>query len=209
MYTKFDKPLVYKFYEEFDRQLKGNSQVQDIDKLLKLILMNNGVGMADECKQSVQCLIEDELYVYYLYGAKANESNEYFDYIDFYGTNYLVIFMDYFEDIVTQEKIDNEQDNITKIAMENLGNSVYFDAIVKLVEIFTYITNPITKSSVMLKTAASQNIRYISHIIAGKIINQFKTLTEADIDNIIALDELNELIDGEGTLLKLIGIRKQ
>ena len=60
-------------------------------------------------------------------------NSEYFDYIDFYGTHCLVIFMDYFEDIITQDKIDNDdlRNDLKRSGYDKSGYFVDVDATYK------------------------------------------------------------------------------
>ena len=69
------------------------------DMIFKLILENNGCGFTDDSIYRFKMLQYTNNYgIYFVYGAKANDVNEFYDYIEFYGMRYLVVFMDYFKD---------------------------------------------------------------------------------------------------------------
>ena len=73
------------------------------DKVLKLILEYNGCAFSDDAAFIMHQIGEEtrtpmDYNIIYIYGAKGNDVNEYYDYIEFYGNKFLVIFMDYFKE---------------------------------------------------------------------------------------------------------------
>ena len=186
-----------------------NESVTNInnDRALKLILQNNGCLFSDNCVYTHKFLDYTSNYgICFIYGAMGNHVNEYFDYIEFYGMKYIVIFMDYFKDFgVKKEPTDDEVNNTLN---ELMGNSVYFDAIKKIVDVFIYTTvNPSLMNSFLSTTSAASNYRYMGIFIAAKIIDEKCGLTENDI-SIMDYTELKETIDTMSMDLLMIGVRQ-
>lgn len=204
MNAKFDEePLVdlYKTLREHfrnniyhDAELNYNS----IDSIIRLILSNNGCGFVNDYVPACEVRIIDDYYIYFIKDAKANDANEFYDYIEFMGSKYLVIFLDYFDNIKTKEYI-NELSMITEKTIEDtmnelMGNSVYFDAIRKIVDIFiSTITTPAIRTNILAASAAANKYRWAGVIIAADIINEFNPITENDISG-LPFDKVLDLI---------------
>lgn len=119
--------------------------------------------------------------LYFVSNALGNDANDsLFDFVHVDGIDYLVIFMDYFKDI-NSEPSDNDFG-----ASEILGKSRYFDAIVKLVNIFiSSSTNPAVFTPMLATTSVASVYRIAPYVIASSIIyNIYGELNEVDIHGI-------------------------
>ena len=174
------------------------------DMIFKLILENNGCGFTDDSIYRFKMLQYTNNYgIYFVYGAKANDVNEFYDYIEFYGMRYLVVFMDYFKDFGKEYKTIDE---IDANLQELMGNSIYFDAIKKIVDV--YISTTTSAAELMgseSTTAASNMYRFAGIFIAAKIIDDTVGLTENDVTT-IRYQDLREMINKPIELL-LLGIK--
>jgi hypothetical protein len=127
--------------------------------------------------------------------AKANEVNNYYDYIEFFGTKYLIIFMDYFENFFKPEQ------------PEIIGRSVYFDAIKKIVDVFISTTTSAAELMGSLSTTAASNMyRFAGVFIASLIIDELVGLNEDDV-SIIAYNDLKYMITNISPQLLLLGVK--
>ena len=186
-----------------------NESVTNIDDdiAFKLILQNNGCSFSDKCLYTHKYLNYTSNYgICFIHGAMGNTVNEYFDYIEFYGMKYLIIFMDYFKEFGVKKPVTNDEVNDT--LNELMGNSVYFDAIKKIVDVFIYTTvNPSLMNSFLSTTSAANNYRYMGIFIAAKIIDEKCGLTENDV-SIMDYKELKNTIDNMSMNLLMIGIKQ-
>lgn len=176
------------------------------DTLLRYILLNNGCRLSvNTTYRKVKLKSTDKYDIYFMYGAIGNKANEFFDYIEFYGMKYLVVFMDYFKGLFIKEKSDDE---VTNNLQDLMGNSIYADAIRKIVD--TYLATTISMSEIaspsLSTTAAASRYRFASTIIAANIIDTFVGLKEDDI-SYMKYEEIMELI-GDNFKISILGIRK-
>ena len=173
------------------------------DEIFKLILWNNGCGFSDDSYYRQEFFETINNYcICFIYKAKGNEVNEYFDYMEFYGMKYLIIFMDYFKDFGKEDKLKEDD------PLGILGNSIYFDAIKKLVDVFISTT---TSSAELMgpflsSTVASNNYRFMGIFIAAKIIDDKIGLKEEDT-YLIKYEDLKKMIDKIPMRLLLSGIK--
>lgn len=193
---------IYKLYIALKTYFKYNhdnntDEYCEIDQLLKLILLNNGCKSRPDIdiKQSIYCMNND-YDIYFISGMIGNDINEFYDFIYFNGKKVLIIFIDFF-DIKTNEEIKpNSPDFI-------MGNSVYYDAIKKIVEVF-YITSELNPSGILTSAMATTQ-KWNKSIIAIHVLNEFKKVDENDVCD-ISMDDINKILNGNINLL-LYGIR--
>lgn len=166
------------------------------ESVMKLILENNGCAFTDKSIIHLSTLKSTPNYVLgFMWDARANEVNNYYDYIEFFGTKYLIIFMDYFENFFKSEQ--------PKI----LGRSVYFDAIKKIVDVFISTTTSAAELMGSLSTTAASNMyRFAGVFIASLIIDELVGLNEDDV-SMIAYDELKYMITNISPQLLLLGVK--
>lgn len=205
MQGKYDYNPVYKLYELMDNILMSKViKCNEIDPVLNLILLNNGCKIHDNAHikvyQTSYDIIPNEYKVYFITGMIGNDANEYYDFLIFNGIKTLVIFIDYFNNI--SYGTYNSQDPMVdlKIAM---GNSVYYDAIKKIVEVFYLTSEPMPGG--LLTTAMVTTQRWNQAIIAIHILNKFKSIDEDDVSD-IPMEDIKKILDGN-IELQLYGIR--
>lgn len=204
-----DNPL-NELYTVLHENIKHDSNYEtksiDNEPILKLMLANNGCGFTENCVYRQSFLENTANYgIYYLFGAQANEANGFFDYIEFFGMKYLIIFMDYFKDFYTQPELtDDEVENTLNRLM---GKSIYFDALKKIVDVYISTTVPAAELMGSLSsTSASLNYRYAGVFIAAKILDDEVGLTEDDV-SCISYDDIRTALDTLGIPLLTLGIR--
>lgn len=205
MLGKYDENPIYNLYRLLNTALTskliGSSE---IDPILKLILLNNGCKIYDDrynhVYQACYDIIPNEYKVCFIIGMTGNDANEYYDFLIFNGIKTLVVFLDYFRDI--SYGTYNAQDPMVnlKIAM---GNSVYYDAIKKIVEVFYLTSEPMPGG--LLTTAMVTTQRWNQAIIAIHILNEFKPIDENDVCD-IPMEDIKKILEGN-IQLQLYGIR--
>ena len=166
------------------------------EAVMKLILENNGCAFTDKSTIRIFSMGSVPNYILgFMWDAKANEVNNYYDYIEFFGTKYLIIFMDYFENFFKSEQ--------PKI----IGRSVYFDAIKKIVDVFISTTTSAAELMGSLSTTAASNMyRFAGVFIASLIIDELVGLNEDDV-SMIAYNDLKDMITNISPQLLLLGVK--
>ena len=155
------------------------------DEIFKLILWNNGCGFSDDSYYRQEFFETINNYcICFIYKAKG------------------IIFMDYFKDFGKEDKLKEDD------PLGILGNSIYFDAIKKLVDVFISTT---TNSAELMgpflsSTVASNNYRFMGIFIAAKIIDDKIGLKEEDT-YLIKYEDLKKMIDKIPMKLLLSGIK--
>lgn len=211
MIAKHKENPVYLLYDKLFEILKFNIEndnkeynYREIDRLTKNILLNNGCRIpSDNSEQyivSTDTIIPNEYVVYFIKGMIGNNANEYYDFLISNGMKVLVIFLDYF-DIVKNDSINNN-DPLYELKI-NMGNSVYYDAIKRIVEVFYLTSEPIPSG--LLTTAMATNQRWNQAIIAIHILNYFKPVDENDVSD-IAMEDVKKILNTD-IKLQLYGIR--
>jgi hypothetical protein len=208
MVTSTEKMPLFELYEvilEEFKWFKNNKNEawfpytgKDIndEAVMKLMLENNGCAFTDKSIIHLSTLESTPNYVLgFMWDAKANLVNNYYDYIEFFGTKYLIIFMDYFENFFNPEQ------------PEIIGRSVYFDAIKKIVDVFISTTTSAAELMGSLSTTAASNMyRFAGVFIASLIIDELVGLNEDDV-SMIAYDDLKDMITNISPQLLLLGVK--
>ena len=158
--------------EIYDIMQQDLSDYITIDGRIALKLASNGCNITDNTKIKYY----NDSY-YYVVDGSANSINEFFDVILLKddSTPKLIIFLDYFKDINSQDS-----DDFANI----LGKSLYFNAIKKLSEIYILMNNnPVILNGGYFSTTASASyLRYTPLFIAGYIVSRLVGLDENDIE---------------------------
>jgi hypothetical protein len=196
-------------------KLQDNHPTYPIEPLLKKILLNNGCGFKDNATEKMVEILHGYM-LCFITGGEGNKVNEFYDFVELHGMEYLVIFLDTFKGIKTSnhklpDKDKLTSDEVISYGMSTLmGNSVYFDNIKKLVNIFiSTVYNQAVLSQGMGATSAADNYRWAGPIIAGRILNSFRPLTEYDVEG-VDLHDLQQIILSSNSLdMMLSGIRHQ
>lgn len=197
MYQKYDNnpyELLYKYIKEAVENRNNEEYFDEDDDILQLILLNNGATIhGNKMRFKTEEIIPD-YYISFVKSADTNEANEYYDIVEFNGSLYIVIFIDYFKDIGA-----HNGDGI-------LENSIYFNAIFNIVNDFILLTSKIIGKSNLAKTSASFNNRYVPLIIAGKIIKECAGQLVQEDTALISIEDLEKYIN-QPLQLVLLGIR--
>ena len=174
-----------------------------LDDILAVILLNNGCKVRDETiqMQITYNIIPGEYKLCFISNMIGNDANEYYDFLIFDGMKYLIIFSDYFENIIREGEI-NEDDPLYSLKV-TMGNSVYYDAIKKIVEVFYLTSEPIPGG--LLTTAMATTQRWNQAIIAIHILNKFKPIDENDVSD-ISMEDVKNILEGSPAM-QLYGIR--
>lgn len=203
MQGKYEVCPVYRLYEllllNFTKPEKKSWT--ELDDVLELILLNNGCKISDgRPYQSTYTINYDDYKMCFITNMIGNDANEFYDFIIFNGMKLLVIFIDYFNFIKDGDININDPMYQLKIAM---GNSVYYDAIKKIVEVFYLTSEPMPGG--LLTTSMATTQRWNQAIIAIYILNQFKPVDENDVSD-ISKDDIKKILNGT-IKLQLYGIR--
>lgn len=169
--------------------VKGIEFKENIDSLLFKILVSNS------CPTSVNSIpktmsfdvMNDELKIVFVEGMLGNATSEYMDFIDIFGTKYIIIFIDYFDGIKDGKTNDEIEDVI--------GNFNYITAIAYIVR---FIINLIKPSDIPMSCCAGARYYKSPIIIATKIINDISPIDpEIDLPDVIELPwgELKDIIE--------------
>ena len=201
-----DTNPLYELYEILNNEFqycKRNCKIQGFpfnnlvqpESLITLMLKNNGCPFDKIFGWRVKELKSYPNYrVVFFYGAMGNAKNEFYDYIEVYGTKYLIIFMDFFADIEAEP---------TPI----VGRSTYFAALMKIVEVFLSTTTSMAEIVGALgTTCAAQNYRFAGLFIAAKILLDLVGLNEDDIE-LMPYDELMKFLKNISIKVLLMGIK--
>ena len=183
LYTVIDEQ-----FAEYSKYLDGidceNPYAEDkLDKGLELILHNNGCSLTDDAKaRYIKLKYTENYYIVFVVGAKGNEVNEFFDYIEFHGIKHLVVFWDFFVDIY-------------KDPAPVIGRSNYFEAIKKITDVFIATTSPATEVIRILATTAAANMyRFSSTFLAAAFLDKYFGITEDDV-SLIKYEDLRNMLD--------------
>lgn len=211
MQGKYDENPVYELACTLKNELRWYMSLKDrlskergyinIDGILKLILLNNGCKISEdtEPRQYITDIIPDEYKLCFITGMIGNDANEYYDFLIFNGMKVLVIFIEYFN--ITDGYVD-PTDPLSELRIA-MGNSIYYDAIKKIVEVFYLTSEPMPGG--LLTTAMATTQRWNQAIIAINILNEFKPVDENDVSD-IPIKDIKRILDNK-IPLQLYGIR--
>lgn len=190
LYKVLEWQLTEPEFDKFDK----------LDDVLKLILLNDGCKVSDSEQYQSMHVISNDYRVCFITNMIGNDANEYYDFLIFNGMKILIVFLDYFN-IVKDGDIDKD-DPLYELKT-SMGNSVYYDAIKRIVEVF-YLTSEPTPGG-LLTTAMVTTQRWNQAIIAIHILNYFKPVDENDVSD-IAMEDVKKILNND-IKLQLYGIR--
>ena len=205
MIGKYGYNPIQILYDELFKEFTSSNTLEeynDLDDILKLILLNNGCKIDPDSKQHqiIKGIIPDEYEIRFVTGMIGNDVNEYYDFVIFNGKKILVIFKDYFQFVNVNDLDENDPMYDFKMSM---GNSIYYDAIKKIVEVFYLTSEPMPGG--LLTTSMATVQRWNQAIIAINIINSFKPVDDNDVLD-IPINEVKEILNKD-IKLQLYGIR--
>lgn len=164
---------------------------EKIDDIIKRMLEYNSVAFADSVKAKIYSLY-DNIYLYFISGAKGNDYNQVYDYVDVYGSSYIIIFLDYFKGMNIKSISEPDNTSIENKLSYMMGNSIYFDAICNIVTFYIAIINKVKPNPGSIQDKINSTA---PTMIAANIINSIRKLSENDCeDSIIPYTRIVELM---------------
>lgn len=179
------------------------SDYNEIDNLVKLILINNGCEISNKTIGKSTTIMDNNYGLYFIINGFGNKINQSYDLIEINGMVYLVIFLDYFKDI-NYEYTGNDPIKISEQKL--MGRYNFYNELVKIVQAYIDSTHHSAYDNNKLNTTSIGNIyRNIPILIAGNIIyNICGKLTENDVEN--DYEFINDIISNGLFKLSLYGI---
>ena len=201
-----EHPL-YEFYnvllKEFT-EFKNNDVVLSYcvppNKLIQMVLYNNGCDVDDMVYRTSGLKSIDGYNIIFAYNSSGNQTNLFFDYMELYNTKILIVFMDYFKDFFSERLPFNDgTDGV-------VNKSLYFDAILKLVETFIETTAPMAEiNGVLSSTCAGSLYRFAPAFIAASILTEVVDFQEDDCP--AGHKQLSEMLQDVKIKSMLCGVR--
>lgn len=197
MHVKYDANPLLILNNELQRRIYDfviKDEFEDaekIDDIIKRMLEYNSVAFADKIKAKIYFLY-DNIYLYFVSGAKGNDYNQVYDYVDVYGSSYIIIFLDYFKGINTESISEPDNTSIENKLSYMMGNSIYFDAICNIVTFYIAIISKVKPNPGSIQDKINSTA---PTMIAANIINSIRKLSENDCeDSIIPYTRIVELM---------------
>lgn len=197
MHVKYDANPLLILNNELQRRIYDfviKDEFEDaekIDDIIKRMLEYNSVAFADKIKAKIYFLY-DNIYLYFISGAKGNDYNQVYDYVDVYGSSYIIIFLDYFKGINTESISEPDNTSIENKLSYMMGNSIYFDAICNIVTFYIAIISKVKPNPGSIQDKINSTA---PTMIAANIINSIRKLSENDCeDSIIPYTRIVELM---------------
>ena len=197
MHVKYDTNPLLILNNELQRRIYDfviKDEFEDaekIDDIIKRMLEYNSVAFADKIKAKIYFLY-DNIYLYFVSGAKGNDYNQVYDYVDVYGSSYIIIFLDYFKGINTESISEPDNTSIENKLSYMMGNSIYFDAICNIVTFYIAIISKVKPNPGSIQDKINSTA---PTMIAANIINSIRELSENDCeDSIIPYSRIIELL---------------
>lgn len=197
MHVKYDANPLLILNNELQRRIYDfviKDEFEDaekIDDIIKRMLEYNSVAFADKIKAKIHFLY-DNIYLYFVSGAKGNDYNQVYDYVDIYGSSYIIIFLDYFKGINTESISEPDNTSIENKLSYMMGNSIYFDAICNIVTFYIAIISKVKPNPGSIQDKINSTA---PTMIAANIINSIRKLSENDCeDSIIPYTRIVELM---------------
>jgi hypothetical protein len=129
----------------------------------------------------------------FVYGMLGNDVNKFFDVVEYNDKIGLVIFMDYFTGIHTEEAkhIENTEDAMETDENGNIilhdticGNSDYIYALKNIIETFMELSYGVPQTSRFIVTSFNTKYRYIPTILACALISIYRPIEEFELEGI-------------------------
>ena len=197
MHVKYDANPLLILNDELQRRIYDfviKDEFEDaekIDDVIKRMLEYNSVAFTDNTKAKIYFLY-DNIYLYFVSGAKGNDYNQVYDYVDVYGSSYIIIFLDYFKGMKTKRIPEPDNTSIENKLSYIMGNSIYFDAICNIVAFYITIISKVKPNPGSIQDKINSTA---PTMIAANIINNIRELSENDCeDSIIPYSRIIELL---------------
>ena len=197
MHVKYDANPLLILNNELQRRIYDFvikdkfEDAEKIDDIIKRMLEYNSVAFADKIKAKIYFLY-DNIYLYFVSGAKGNDYNQVYDYVDVHGSSYIIIFLDYFKGMKTKRIPEPDNTSIENKLSYMMGNSIYFDAICNIVTFYIAIISKVKPNPGAIQDKINSTA---PTMIAANIINSIRELSENDCeDSIIPYSRIIELL---------------
>ena len=189
-----DNPL-YKLYNILNYCICNINNYEfdkESDEIIDLILQGNKYKFEDNYKTKTLELYNG-FYLYLVLGINHEDEKNY-DFIDIYGSKYLIIFLDTFKYLSKENPYD-----------EILGNSIQFNAIKSIIEFYISITTNVNR---LAGTIQADTYYVAPSVIAAAILDNVFGLTENDVEgNNLNYEYLRKVLSTKnGVEYTLLGI---
>lgn len=209
--AKYDENFLMQIYNILTNGLNSyfytSEDWEPLDDIIFSALRNNNCAYKESDKPMCEefSTNDPDLMILFVNNMLGNDVNEYYDIIECYGVYYLIIFPEYFKDIKT-ELPDPDDESIKALASKAMGNSVYYDALCKIVRVFIMLTyNPVVNLQEFLSTSVAMNLRRAQSIIAIFILDTYREIQQEDIPDVPIADAIKYLEYPLSLLLMGIG----
>ena len=190
-------------HELQNAQLIVSNRMDDVsDKYYKIsewkrlrLFLTNGCKFSDgACYRSVEIPNDDYTLIHFVYGASGNSECEGFDYCEYNNGIDIIIFMDYFRDLVKQNPD------------EILGYSKYLDEIVRIADLIVcWYKNPMIIDRYP-GTAAAMTWKLMPFITAVNTTKDLIPLTDNDMSG-VKISDITEWLSKHSLIEVLQGDR--
>lgn len=211
MKIKYDFNPIYRVYELLNEVISGYVQetitdkdVENMDDLIKSILESSDVSFAKETYAIEKEIIPD-VYFYFILGAvPANTSIQHSDYINCNGSKYIIVYLNFFDEFITEE-IDEESNDID-VMKKVIGNFNYFEGLRDIVLFTMRILYP---ENVPARYTYSINSASSCVLVAAKVIDNITPIRKADVEgnNVLPFNVIKEAM-GKDLNTLLYGIKE-
>ena len=186
--------LLYQILNKFSLN-EEQPTTDTLDTISEYILKNNACRFSYDTT-CYKVRIDEDYFIYFVYGAIGNEINVCYDYIEYKRIKRLIIFADVFDRYINN--------TIEEDPIGILGKSIYFEYFKKIFEVFilTYYPN---YSQIPLTTAARSLYDKSPIYLTAKIINN-KYGLEPEDQEYMRYKEIKHIVDEYSAELLCAGI---
>ena len=206
MKTKYDNNPLFILRSLLQEYINNGITGDNPDAIIDKILLCNGYTFSEN-KKSNTVELYDDFYLYFISGASHGDER-FYDYISLYGSKYLIIPLDYFDNI-NKERTNYDDDNmsIEDRAKYMMGLSNEFSALKTIVEFFISVSECNIK--VLSNTIQGDIYIHASSYIAGVILLMSKCgLEENDTyGNSIPYEKIIDTLSTKELSFILMGIK--
>ena len=179
LYEALREAINFYYYDNGERYKK--------DGILEQILAEREASDPQSIAVQEEEICENEFSVLLCAFSEGSPKNAFFDYFQFYGYNYLIVYVKYFESVLSiskvREKSEVELSEMEKPLRDIIGYSSLVYGLNKIFKFGIELISP--KIDTSISTIYSDNTKNLSIIMAVKLLNEFVTLEEEDV-----IDEL-------------------
>ena len=187
MIVKYDTDTIINIYRSLSNRIISHvnqyqQEYKPLDPIVASILRGNACVVLEDAKEIVDEVEEDRICIYYIKHAMGNDENLFMDVIHLYGLTHVVVFLDYFDNVLDyfpDIPEHPEEASVEELVALNLGNSNYFTAIQTIVTVICDIIIPFHSNNTSF--AMCDTFRKVPSFIAGRIIDFIREF-DFDVD---------------------------